>query len=101
MWAWTSVSIPGKCKPQSPHHSFIHLPSACCLDSSFDLQLLQGTAKKTGKEDLEMDLGCIPEPLLSNNNAGARVYYILFKCQALCSALHGHHLVYPHNTVIS
>lgn len=79
----------------------MHLLSACCLDSSFDLQLLRGTAKKTGEEDLEMVFGCVPEPLLFNSDAGAHVYYILFKCQAPCSVLHGHHLVYPHNTVIS
>lgn len=48
------------------------------MDSSFDLQLLRGTAKKTGEEGLEMVLGCVPEPLLSNSNAGAHVYFTSF-----------------------
>lgn len=99
--AWVTISIPGRCKPAvpTPPSSMDRsspLPDACRLDSSLGLvQLLLGTAEKTGKEELEMSLGCVPE-LLWLTTVPEPVFLATLSGAVLSAP---HHLIYPPNTV--
>lgn len=60
--------FPPRKAPQAPP---LHTrPRACCLGSSFALQLLPGTAAEAGEEDLEVGLDGVPQ-LLPHSAAGA------------------------------
>lgn len=53
--------------PTPPSTDYPSLLNACYLDSSFDLQLLPGTAKKMGRREV---LSCVLELLPAENEAG-------------------------------
>lgn len=53
--------------PTPPSTDYPSLLNACCLDSSFDLQLLPGTPKRRGGAEV---LSCVLELVPAENEAG-------------------------------